>query len=611
MKMRPLPVLLAALALSSFALATRADPEIRTISVDEIRPGMRGHGLTVFRGTEPERFDVEVIDVLHGFRPNQDLILIRTPHPLLDRAHVVGGMSGSPIYLDGRLAGAYAYGWPYSTEPVAGVTPIASMLAELSRPSRPGVFPGASPLPGTSRGPRAALFPNGELPTALTALRAMRPREASMTSTARHNGFARVATPVMLAGFDESIVRMLEEELAPFGLVPFQTGGGGGSTETPARYVNGGGVGISLVTGDIRSTAVGTITHVDRDGRLVGFGHPMLDQGELGLPASVARVLHILVSSQRSFKIAEGIGPFGTLTHDRQAAIVVDPSLRPATVPMRLRITGVPGIPKPEWNVALASHRAMTPVLAFAALGTALKSSINDQTDIAYRVTSKVWIDGMQPVEVTDYGVAGNGPGNAAALQSHRLFALLEVAYGNPFVETRVTRIETDIEIGFGREAIALVDAAVEDVEVLPGERVPVELTLRRFGEAPIRRTIEVAIPESVAGQTITVEIKPAPQVTRESGRARDVADLVAYVLGARPSTELATSITLPGRGLAFEGHVARELPGSTLDALATTSDGSASAPFAARQDTFHPMGAVVVGTMSLELRVAPRSRIR
>ena len=590
--------------LSASALA---DPEIATIAVSEITPGMRGYGLTVFRGTEPERFDVEVIDVLHGFRPNQDLILVRTPHPLLERAHVVGGMSGSPIYLDGKLAGAYAYGWPYSTEAVAGVTPIANMLAELRRPSRPRVFPGSSPLPRPRQS--ASFFSNGELPGALTALRDMRPRE----QTTARSGFERVSTPVMLSGFDESIVRMLEDELSPFGLVPFQTGGGSATNDTtPARYVNGGGVGISLVTGDVRSTAVGTITHVARDGRLVGFGHPMLDQGELGLPASVARVLHILVSSQRSFKIAEGIGPTGTLTHDRQAAIVVDPNLRPATVPMRLRISGVPGIPKPEWNVELASHRAMTPVLAFAALGTALKSSVNDQTDIVYRIHSKVWIDGIPaPLEVTDFGIAGNGPGNAAALQSHRLFALLEVAYGNPFVESRVTRIETDIELGFGREALALVGASVTDAEVLPGERVPVTLTFRRFGEAPIRRTIEVDIPMSVAGQTITVEIKPGPAVPRETGRARDIGDLVRYVLDARATTELAVSIALPGRGLAFEGQIARDLPGSALDALATMNDPNASAPFAGRQDTFHPMGAVVLGTMSLELRVAPRSRIR
>ncbi|HOU90563.1 MAG TPA: SpoIVB peptidase S55 domain-containing protein, partial [Polyangiaceae bacterium] len=111
-------------------VATRPD----VIAVADIKPGMKGYGLTVFQGYRPERFDVEVIDVLPNFRPKQDLILIRTRHPRLDVTKIVAGMSGSPIYLDGKMAGAYAYGWTFGTEPVAGVTPIRNMLDDLARP---------------------------------------------------------------------------------------------------------------------------------------------------------------------------------------------------------------------------------------------------------------------------------------------------------------------------------------------------------------------------------------------------------------------------------------------------------------------------------------------
>src|SRR4051812_26998873 len=117
----------------------RADVKPATISVDEIKDGMKGYGLTVFKGTEPERFDVEVVGVLRNFRPSQDLILVKTPHPRLNVTKNVRGMSGSPIYLDGRLAGAYAYSWSsFQVEPVAGVTPIAPMLTEMHRPIPPG-----------------------------------------------------------------------------------------------------------------------------------------------------------------------------------------------------------------------------------------------------------------------------------------------------------------------------------------------------------------------------------------------------------------------------------------------------------------------------------------
>ena len=112
---------------------SRAETQ-RIMPLDEVRPGMRGHGLTVFRGTTPERFDIEVVGVLHQFLTRQDLILIRMDHPLLQRSGTVGGMSGSPIYVNGRLIGALAYGWLFAMDPIAGVTPIESMLEELDRP---------------------------------------------------------------------------------------------------------------------------------------------------------------------------------------------------------------------------------------------------------------------------------------------------------------------------------------------------------------------------------------------------------------------------------------------------------------------------------------------
>ena len=138
----PLSALTVGLA-TSLALTVplaRGDAKPKTIAVSEIKDGMKGYGLTVFKGTVPERFDVEVVGILHGFRPAQELILVKTKHPRLDVTKNVRGMSGSPIYLDGgRLAGAYAYSWTsFQVEPVAGVTPIAPMLTEMRRPIPPG-----------------------------------------------------------------------------------------------------------------------------------------------------------------------------------------------------------------------------------------------------------------------------------------------------------------------------------------------------------------------------------------------------------------------------------------------------------------------------------------
>ncbi|MDQ3031417.1 MAG: hypothetical protein M3Y87_03300, partial [Myxococcota bacterium] len=199
------------------------DPAIMEVS--EVRAGMRGYGLTVFRGTQPERFDVEVIDVLHQFRPDQDLILVRTTHPILEDAPTVGGMSGSPIYLEDRLVGAYAYGWPYGRHPIAGVTPIRNMLAEIDRPVRPDSFPGAIPMPSLERRestprrrpvsdgtPYLGTEPHGALASLAQSQRLVpRPDPSSASMIA-------ASTPLLVGGLDAGSVQMLAETLAPFGL---------------------------------------------------------------------------------------------------------------------------------------------------------------------------------------------------------------------------------------------------------------------------------------------------------------------------------------------------------------------------------------------------------
>lgn len=582
------------------------------MSVDEVRPGMRGYGLTVFRGTEPERFDVEVIDVVHRFRPDQDLVLIRTPHPILDHAHIVAGMSGSPIYLEGKLLGAYAYGWPFGNEPVAGVTPIANMLAEMRRPTRPDSFFGSQvtellPRRGSPRSVAEAMpfgFPDGVLPNAFTAIRALREQVVPTSGDAR--GLVPASTPLSVGGLPDDVVAMLGRELGPLGLEPVQTGGAGRpDPAAPSAFVDGGAIAVQLVRGDIAMSAIGTVTYVDSGGRLVAFGHPMLEQGELGLPTAVGRIAHVMSSVQRSFKVGEAVRPLGSLIHDRQSAIVIDTHRQPATVPMRIRISGVEGAPRTEWNVEVVSHRAMTPVLTLAAIQGALKATSADQTEVAYRAHTEMRIAGYGTIALDDEGIAGGGAATTP-LANLRAFSLFEVVFGNPFVESRIERVDFDIELRFARTALTLIDARVPDTEVEPGDEVPVILTFRRYGQPDLVRTIRLTVPERLAGQTIRFELKPANTIPTAVGRADSFAALIDYVKDRHPATELAAVVDLPGRSLAFPGAVAADLPPSAIDALSLARSSEGSSPFAVQSVAYHPMGGVVVGSTSVELRVAP-----
>ncbi len=614
---------LVALTLAGALLASAATVAQRRgttiLPVDRIRPGMRGHGLTVFRGTQPERFDVEIIDVLHNFRPDQHLILARTPHPILERAKAVGGMSGSPIYIDGKLIGAYAYGWQFGADPVVGITPIENMLADIDRPLRPNSVPGLSPVAALRRPqprrPRRRLA--GLAPYrggARSALDPLREHRAYRNRAAEPRHLAPVATPLMLAGFDDEVAALLGRELEDFGLVALQGGGGQGAPRSShPRFVDGGAIGVQLIRGDISATAIGTVTHVGEGGRLVAFGHPMMNMGELGLPTSTARVLHILASTARSFKIAEALEPHGTLVHDRQADIVVDTNLRAPTIPVTVRIHGVDA-PRTEWNVEVASHRALSPMLVFGTLANAIKTTSPDQTDVMFQARYAVDLAGHGRVELRDEGYMAAGPTDLGQLARLRLFELFEVAYGNPFEPSRVERVAIDLDLRFARDVLELVEASVSANEVDPGSDVDVRLRFRRYGRPDWIRRLQVHVPEEAAGQTVQLTLEPGSAVRIQRPTPRNIGDLVRAVRDRFPSTSVVASLKMPSRGLRFEGHVVRSLPRSALNSLRrVTGTGPQGSPFVTYLRRPIEVGETVVGSERIDLHVreAPLARSR
>ncbi len=589
------------------------------IGVDEIRPGMKGYGLTVLRGTEPVRFDVEVIDVLRDFRPAQDMILIRTPHPLLDRARGVAGMSGSPIYLDGRLAGAYAYGWPYGTDPVVGVTPISNMLAEFKRPVRLEMFPGATPLPRKS--PRASRptrraskhrfaglppFVGDHEVDALSAVRAIAKRRESSRGPV---GLKAAATPVMLGGLTDSVAMMLADELRPLGFEATQAGSSGARRDGPRDFEDGGAIAVELARGDVSIFGVGTVTYVAPGDRALAFGHPMMDAGAIGLPTATARILHVLVSEFRSFKIAQAARPLGTLVQDRQAAIVVDREIQAARIPMRIRVRGAEGAPKTEWKVEVASHRALTPAIAFSVIASALKSTAGDVDDVIFRARSRVGIEGHGKVALDEQGFSPMGVASPLALSQLQMFWLMEAAFANPFEVSRITSVELDLDVEFSREVFQISDALVAFDEVDPGEEITIYVRLRQVGADDTTRAVKIRIPEAAAGQMVNVSIAAGNNVSIQRPRPASLDDLIEQATKRFPATSMVVSLQMPSRGLRFEGHVVDSLPASALNSLQLVSTTANSRPFVTRSHTEVRMPQVVTGSANLRLRVREIAR--
>ncbi|HEY0465345.1 MAG TPA: SpoIVB peptidase S55 domain-containing protein, partial [Polyangiaceae bacterium] len=535
--------------------------------VSDIHPGMKGYGLTVFQGTTPERFDVEVIDVLKNFRPKQDLILVKTKHPRLEITKVVAGMSGSPIYLNDKMIGAYAYGWSFGSEPVAGVTPIRNMLDELARP-----------LPDQIDGWPLRLVPVASKPSTVA-----RERRASSDSGRRYRGelgrydlrehaaqlaqavgldtshvlsaLTPVSTPILMGGMSSRSIAFAKQMMAPLGLEPLQAGGSASAeASAPTRYVDGGAVGVELVRGDMSAMGLGTVTRVEGD-KLVAFGHPMSELGVTALPTAIGRVLWFLASDQRSFKIGMAVRDVGALVNDRQSAIVVSHSAKAPVIPIKMSIHGAPGFPNANWSFEIAHDKFMSPSFVSVALGSALQAVANEHQDVSWTATSKLKIKGYPELTLQDYGVSMGGTPEAGEFVRSNLVRAIGTVLNNPWQPAIVESASMDVELRYARDILRLRGANVLESEVDAGEPARVRLTFVPYSGPDVTRVISVPLPAHLAGQTVNLEIEPGYTEERDQPAPDTLADLIKnFENPVYPAKSVVVSFGTGDAGVSFKG---------------------------------------------------------
>lgn len=591
-------------------------PDILTI--DQVRPGMKGYGLTVFEGTKPEKFGVEVIDVIKNFRPRQDAILIKTLHPRLDVVNVVRGMSGSPIYIDGKMIGAYAYGWSFGKEPVAGVTPIESMLEDLERPLPRSIFGWPlQPLPVPQRAvarPEATLEavdnPNtrytGNVGEYQLEQHAAELRERSPMSKRDAGGLRPVATPILLGGMGEAASSLARELLEPLGLEP-QQGGGGGAPDpnAPLHYEDGGAIAVQLISGDLSATGLGTVTRVEGD-RLVAFGHPMMGGGVTALPTAVGRVSWFLASEAASFKLGTAVRPLGALVNDRQASIVVSESAKAPVVPVTVRIDGAPGAPYRDWKFEVAHEKFMTPSFLAMAIGEALQATAAERQDISWTAESKVKIKGQPEIALEDFGVSiGGTPDPREFIRSH-LVSSVGGVLNNPWEPALLESIAVRIKLDYARNIVRLREARAVETEVDAGQPVNIVLTLIPFAGPPITRTITVPIPKYMAGSTLKLAIRPGHSVPREKANPETLDEFVANLEDPIYPPKSVVVSYAAGGGVAFKGRIAENLPPGALDSIRQRT--ASFSPEAFKSNRYHvvELADFMVGSDSVSVKVRP-----
>jgi hypothetical protein len=618
----------------------------------EIRPKMKGYGLTVFEGTRPERFDVEVIDVLHRFMPKQDLILVKTRHPRLDVAKVVAGMSGSPVFIDGKMIGAYAYGWTFAKEAIAGVTPIENMLADIDRPIPSEIYGwslglrGATSSRSRSSGSHQATVANAgsvdggratspDVSAAATRVAILsrrqsesgrfagRPEQYNLSAHAEQianeqapsatgQTMKPVATPLLLGGVTPLGTQIAERLLGPLGIEPLQAGGDGGSDakttardDIPSRYEDGGAIGVQLVRGDTSAMGLGTVTRVEGD-RLVAFGHPMMQAGATAMPTAVGKVLWFLASEQRSFKIGMAVRPLGALVADRQASIVVSHAATAPVIPVQLEIEGVEGVKTVPWRFEVAHEKFLTPSFLAMALASAIQATTAEKRDVTWSLDSEVQIDGLPMLTLEDFGVAVGGMPAADDIISTNVVEAVGALLNNPWQPVRVTAVRARLKLRYAREIYRLRGAEVLEQQIDAGQPARIKLRLVPYDGPVQERVLVVPIDPSRAGETVNLEIVPGYTESREMAPAENLQELARNL--DEPvflPKSLVVKFSGPGGTMAYHGSVAAQLPPGAMDILMPTNTTVSPATFAATTRSVHPMPFYVLGRdrVSVEIR--------
>ena len=562
-------------------------PPPAIMKLADVKPGMVGQALTVFTGTKPEPFKIRVVSVLKQFLPKQDVILIRAEDPRVEHSGIVAGMSGSPVYIDGKLVGAVAYAWSFAKDALGGVTPIENMLAERSRPRR------KTPLELAA----------GEDDGAGAGLPALANAGGAIPGASPDGRLVRASVPLSVSGFGPRAMAELADVLRPVGLVPTQAGGGralGGKLE--AGHVEpGSAIGVELVRGDMSMVGTGTVTYVEGS-TVLAFGHPMFGIGESYLPLVDAEIHAFMPSLAQSFKMSSPLNEIGVLVQDRQSCIIGNLDGRTTMMPVDVRVTGPEGKVR-TFHAEVARSRRLTPTLASMVVANAVADAEPDVTDVVATVNGKLTVRGRGTLELSDQvfsteGISGRVLGGARGLR-----ALGELMF-NPFEPVIVDRMDVDVRLELRRDVSEIVAVSVPTETVRAGDTVPVRVTLRPYAGAEYVETVPVKIPYAVRGQAVHIEAASGVMARPETAPAESLGTYIENLHKYYTAANIVVTVQTPDEGAALHGRLIPNLPASALDTLRPANETRRADTYRVAERTVFPSKRIVSGRQELTIAV-------
>jgi len=596
-------------------LAVQAAPKDNTYwQVDDVRPGMKGVGRTVMKGTKLESFDAEVLGVLKNTSPGRDLVLCRLSGLGLEKSGVIAGMSGSPIYIDGKLLGAVAYAWAFGKEPIAGVTPFSQMHGFVERFERRDLVEQASKP--TRVGLRKPITIDGARYERVTVagFGAARP--------AHDDGMWLVPLqmPLATSGFSARSLDMLRDSLQGTGLVPVQSGGAGAAIigkEKDTGIEPGGPLAVALITGDFDMSGIGTVTHVEGD-RVYGWGHPFMSMGNCDLPLMTGYIHTIYPRQSISFKMGSPLRTVGVINADVSTCIAGWLGRKPDLMPLRMTVQR-DGDAAKTFNVSVVRQRALQGSLVLAALANSIDMEGDLPDELTAELTARITVEGHKPIVISDrYSGPGFSGGRGPMGLYGQLSAVVNMLNFNTYQPVRIQSIECATTILPGRSTADIEAIEVDSETYAPGETFQATVFVRPYKQRLQKVRVALKLPADLAEGSYTavicddlanarLELRDHPTLLSPQN-VEQVFDAIKVQTGVQRS-HVVVRVGVRDAGVAVGGKALPNLPPSMVQLLGSTRRSGTQAigaSLVARQ----PTEWVVSGSESVKFTVARNKKL-
>jgi hypothetical protein len=614
--------------------------------VSEIRPGMKGYGLSVFMGTKIERFDVEVISILKDFNPKYDVILVRLSGANLEHTGSIAGMSGSPIYLKDdqgreRLAGAFAYGWPLMKDPVGGVQPIEYMLDikekkkndNTSGTTQPGLThapdddaAAAEPSSSTQAPEQrihwdvadAIMLPGMKTPPAkypFAAINSFQPNPRLGADDADVTKLRPLVTPLMTSGLPPKLLDAITPIFKSYGLMPLQAGAGVGSGragDSNVKLEPGSALAVPLLTGDVEMAAIGTTTEVIGD-RVFGFGHPFNNEGPIALPVGSGEINGVIANLMTSFKLGALSKTTGTLYADEAVGVAGKIGEVPPTIPIAIDVRYTDTGEDRKYSFRSAWHPKFTPLLSAMALTSAVTGAhelpeyhtLDYTIDIEFANGEKVHlVNALVNASMPELFFELGGPMMAAAQ--------------NPFEQVSVKKVTGVVNVTPVARDATILWVNAPRLKYRPGETLKAYVTYRRFRQSDAVLPIEFELPRdlpegkyqlTVSGWEQYFSDERAAKPFRFSAESTKDVFAVLREMAAIRHDAVYVRLTRQPDGIAIGRTAMPNLPSSRRQVLIGAGR-SNTTPFVSSTVKVIPAGNLVQGAAQFEVTIDKNARV-